>query len=280
MATLRIVALASLVLLSACSPSKDDLVRSGREQLETTEVIPVDVSMGDAASSTPTGLAFTGDGWIVGNDGRMDEKDTFHPSLTVYGSDLKTIEQQIDLLPLLPSPGSVQGLAYDAAAGELYFVSPQIKALFSINIGTPTSVTKHFDLDFEPNALALDDQGRIILGRSFREKDGKAELLTWHQKDGSQVDSMSIAYNPDHLFSLDGGKLLVSGGDNKKPGLLDLINVSDKTIKKAVLLAGSDAIEGIAAVDGKLYAVNDGRFHNDTSDLVAVYDASELIAAP
>lgn len=232
--------------------------------------VPVpDASGGDSGEGyTCTGLDLIPAGllgasepeeWFTGNDGRGASSDTSNePSVVILSKDGLTKRREF-----IPSIGdvSIQGTAVNTVTGEGAYVtteSPRKVRIINLLTGVEQS---NFDVDSDANGLAHNPTAReyYVLKNS-------GLIKRYNEAGVYQGDLTTLSGSAQDMLHFDDVNqiLWASLGANGNNGTMRGYSLARDTWGNDITLTGSTAIEGIYIQGTKLYALNDGYFHNDT----------------
>jgi hypothetical protein len=223
---------------------------------------PSRVNVPDASGGTPTeGFTITGickasDNTIwAANDGR-GASATPAPSLVHLSADGAIKLEEIILLPLYPSAGSVQGICFDPD-GSLWFASIAENRLR--NITTDGVDIRSIDVSATgtPNGLAYDvTNDRLVASFS-------SAIMQINPDTGAVTATLPSRSGVDQLHWSSDGILFASGGTNGLPGALYYLLPGDTGWCNAGRIREFDAAEGcIYDAAGTWRLANDAFFHS------------------
>ncbi|MAI17145.1 MAG: hypothetical protein CBC71_06295 [Rhodobacteraceae bacterium TMED111] len=235
-----------------------------------------------------TGLARhpSGNGWLVGDDGRTPSQSSFHGGVIWYNDDFtQVLDRWFTVSDFgLNSNFSIQGIHADAGTNEFWCVARRIPNDTTnskvLKVNATTGAVLFTALTQSPQYGA--GNGIAVSGNKYYTLGVDGRISTWDMT-GSLIPPIDTVNNHpqnDHLHNLNDGRLLLSCGANGSDGIIQIINESTMAVEKEVTVPDADAIEGIVMYDGFLWVNNDGHFHSGTplKNRVLKYSVGDLLS--
>lgn len=236
--------------------SQYDVVSADPERIH---YLPDAANSPEGAGFTCTGLAYdaTSNTFWAGNYGKLHPQDNeIHPSLVNLSFDFSTVLKEIQLESY--DGINVQGVAFDSSNQSIWYADG--KSI--INIDQTGTRQMSFTLGqysaYIPNGLTYDASTDTLYVLCYY------SYLLHYSKQGTLLDVARCAYaDQDQLCSINGANLGFSlGASYRKDDINFCIHDADHlAIKAAYQLRQSYAIEGVFYLDGYLYVLNDGLYH-------------------
>lgn len=223
-----------------------------------------------ADNFTSTGLAFDkkDNTFWVGDYGALKSTDIPAPRVVEIDKDLNKVLAIVDLSSVLSNSDNLQGIAWDQTNDSLWLaVGDSCK-----NIKKDGTLISEFDLGkykkYKSNGICVDDDSLWVLCYS--------KYLLHFDKSGQLLKEYRFNFKDQDMLFNNGYELLVTVGADYK-GESNYVVSFDKSEGKTAVkyqVIGAYAVEGISIVDGKMYIVNDGLYHDAKlkESFFAVYD--------
>lgn len=243
----------------------------GSNDLLTLALQASAVTLPDGAAHSEAGKGFTctglvkdltDDTWWVGNHGKKNEttqgSESFESSVVHLSEDFSTILGEITVTSLGETPNTVQGVALDTAAGNLYFMNGSTILKVSKLGALLATLTPGFSI----NGLAYDSIADRLFGittagsiYAINKSTGTASL---HGSIGGALSADHLCFDPTYGAA---GALFVTDGANGSYSSITKYDISSASVVAAWVLR-ANAIEGIwADADGFVIA-DDAYYHN------------------
>lgn len=222
---------------------------------------------------TSTGLTFDKKDNVfwIGDYGAL--KSTYSPTPRVIevNRDLTKVLSIIDLSNVLSNSDNLQGVAYDEITDSLWLaVGDSCK-----NIKKDGTLISEFDLGkykkYKSNGICVDKDSLWVLCYS--------KYLLHFDKNGQLLNKYRFDFKDQDMIFNNGNELLITVGADYN-GESNYVISFDKNTGKSIVkyqTIGAHAVEGLSIVDGKMYIVNDGLYHNAKikESYFAVYDLKQ-----
>lgn len=240
--------------------------------LDPIEYIELPSQLDNGYALTATGLSIDeiNQTWFIGNYGKGEKGDAdFYPSIVNVAADFSTINYTI------PFDGDeevdIQGIAYDKANSSLWYTNGG--DVINCNSSTGEEINR-FSIgeysNYKANGICIDSQdGTLWILCMYK-------YLLHFDKDGTMLDEFDCGYiGQDHICMDEDGQLYISVGTDYQ-GENNYVVCMDReaNIQTIYQVNGSYAIEGIALIEGELYVVNDGIYHESKirKNYIQIYD--------
>ncbi len=220
--------------------------------MKSSQVVSLDGSI-----KTPTGIAYdeAEDTFWLCDHG--DEDKPF--SIYELSRDFCLTGKEIKLIDILDAECNLQGITYDSQDDSFWIaVGDKIVEVDKDGKKLNEVVLDQFE-KFKSNGIAYDKKTDSLWVLCYR------RLLINCSKDGKVKKSVQCNISDqDQLLFVDSNTLYFSAGAdyNGDDNFIMKVDTNTKIIKTIYRLEDSFAVEGISVLDGKLYVVNDGIYHN------------------
>lgn len=251
-------------ILDKYSVSPDKYIDRDTISMKSSQIIGLDSSI-----KTPTGVTYdevAGTFWLC-DYGNEDKQCSIYE----LSKDFRLTGREIELTSILDVDWNLQGITYDSQE-DSFWIAVGNKVVEVDKEGNELSeiVLAQFG-KFKSNGIAYDKESNSLWILCDR------KLLINCSKNG--IVQRSIECNisdQDHLFWVDASCLYISAGAdyNGDDNFIMEFELDTKKIKVLYRLEDSFAIEGIFVLDGKLYVINDGNYHDAKikNNYVSCYD--------
>jgi hypothetical protein len=204
---------------------------------------------------TITGLCRASDGtWWAANHGQGLGSSVFATSLVHLSADFTTKLDEILLVPLFPSIGSIQGITLEAD-GSIWFASTDENKLR--HVSTSGVDLGSINTASSPNALVYRaSDNKLITGAG-------AAVNLYDATSGSLTGTLPYAAGMDHFHLCANGDLLATIGSNGSDAEVWFLHSGGTAWRRLCVLHGSLAVEGIYWDESAnlLHIANDERYH-------------------
>lgn len=261
---IAIILACGVKFFSKYSVSPGKYVSGDTLSMKSSQIIGLDNSI-----KTPTGVAYdeaAGTFWLC--DYGSEDKPC---SIYELSKDFRLTGKEIKLTSILDKDWNLQGITYDSQDDSFWIaVGNKIVEVDKDGKELNEIVLDQFD-KFKSNGIAYDKETDSLWILCDR------KLLINCSKNGKVQKSIKCNISDqDHLFFVDSSSLYISAGAdyNGDDNFIMEVEVDTKKIKALYRLEDSFAVEGISMLDGKLYVINDGIFHNAKikDNYVSCYD--------
>ncbi|MFQ9014718.1 MAG: hypothetical protein ACLR6S_12295 [Lacrimispora saccharolytica] len=261
---IAIILACGVKFFSKYSVSPGKYVSGDTLSMKSSQIIGLDNSI-----KTPTGVAYdeaAGTFWLC--DYGSEDKPC---SIYELSKDFRLTGKEIKLTSILDKDWNLQGITYDSQDDSFWIaVGNKIVEVDKDGKELNEIVLDQFD-KFKSNGIAYDKETDSLWILCDR------KLLINCSKNGKVQKSIKCNISDqDHLFFVDSSSLYISAGAdyNGDDNFIMEVEVDTKKIKALYRLEDSFAVEGISVLDGKLYVINDGIFHNAKikDNYVSCYD--------
>ena len=261
---IAIILACGVKFFSEYSVSPGKYVSGDTLSMKSSQIIGLDNSI-----KTPTGVAYdeaAGTFWLC--DYGSEDKPC---SIYELSKDFRLTGKEIKLTSILDKDWNLQGITYDSQDDSFWIaVGNKIVEVDKDGKELNEIVLDQFD-KFKSNGIAYDKETDSLWILCDR------KLLINCSKNGKVQKSIKCNISDqDHLFFVDSSSLYISAGAdyNGDDNFIMEVEVDTKKIKALYRLEDSFAVEGISVLDGKLYVINDGIFHNAKikDNYVSCYD--------
>lgn len=221
---------------------------------------------------TPTGICFDKrtESYFVANYGKATKDDkNFNPSIVSFSKDFS----KINFVLYLDNTDDIdiQGIAFDDLNSSLWYTDGN--DVINCDSANGEEISRFSIGEFQKykaNGICINTEDNTLWVLC------SSEYILHFDKNGTLLGAIKCDYlGQDHIFMDESGIILISAGidyngnDNyvirmdQNANILEIFKVKD-----------SYAIEGIAVIDGKLYVMNDGIYHNAKieANYVQIYD--------
>lgn len=211
--------------------------------------------------------------WI-GNYGKLNPNDVeISPSIINISKDFSIILNEINIIS--ESYTNIQGLSFDTSNNTIWYTDSKN----IINIDQKGKLLSTLDFGnyskYKPNGLLYSSKSDSLYILCFN------EILLNISKKGEIIKVIECGFSDqDQLcFTSDGSIAFSVGADYQgEDNFLYILDKDNHNVKMIYRLLGSYAVEGVAFVDGNLYVLNDGLYHNAKicKNYVNIYNIDDI----
>ncbi|MBX5131601.1 hypothetical protein HJB80_02690 [Rhizobium lentis] len=221
-----------------------------------------------------TGLARhpSGNGWLVGDDGRTVTGTTTDGGVIWYNEDFTQILANFKTIATfgLTNQHSIQGVCAIPGTNEFWCVGRRIPTTENSRVlkcdATTGAVLLNVPCQNTGNGIAVVPEHSVYYTLQTTGELTKWDLVGVYLP---PIVDLNTQTTNDMLHYLGNGKMLLTYGANLSDGYIVVLDISGASpvIKKTVQIPGSNAIEGVAIHDGFIWLCNDGEYHSATPAL-------------
>lgn len=244
------------------------------------KVLPAPSVVGANDGWPCTGISRFSDGrWVIAHDGRTSDVDTsYETRLVIYSPDFGAKLAEIDLVALVPTIQSIQGLWVDGA--DTVWVADSFNQAVRHVSAAGALLGSITGLGFNVNGLAGDaEEGVLYLGVDV----GSAVVsvvAAAHAAGPAVIRTLTLGAEPDHLH-FSGGLLFSTHGANGSNGyILATDPDTGAGVGRYYSLTKWQAAEGLYIDGTRAYVTNDGGFHTSATPPYSMVLAFDLGAVP
>ncbi len=196
--------------------------------------------------------------WIA-DYGALSKNATPAPRLVEVNSSFSEVKSIISIANQVGEDANVQGIAYDCSNASIWIATGSDL----VNISKNGDILERFGLGkysrYKANGIAYDAKTDTLWILCFR------KYLLNYDKMGNCLSAVKVnLQDQDHICFTEDGDLLASVGADYYGEKNYVVKLDTNTGKVELIyqVLDSFAVEGIYAIDKKLYIVNDGVYHN------------------
>jgi len=214
-----------------------------------------------------TGLARhpSGNGWLVGDDGRTLTGKTTDGGVIWYNDDFTTIIDNFKTIGhfKLTNQHSIQGISVVDGSNEFWCVARKLNSGHSTVIranATTGEVISSSLCQNTGNGIAVVPERGFFYTLQITGELTKWDLNGVHLPPIIDLNSSS---SNDMLHYLGNNRMLLTYGDNGTNGVAVLYDISGSkpVIIRTMTIPSANAIEGVCVYDGYIWVNNDGQYH-------------------
>lgn len=216
-----------------------------------------------------TGLARhpSGNGWLVGDDGRTVTGTTTDGGVIWYNEDFTTILANFKTIATfgLTNQHSIQGVCAIPGTDEFWCIGRLLPTTANSRVlkcdATTGAVLLNVPCQNTGNGIAVVPEHSVYYTLQTTGELTKWDLLGVYLP---PIVDLNTQTSNDMLHYLGNGKMLLTYGANLSNGYVSVLDISGASpvITKTVQLPGSNAIEGVCIHDGFIWLCNDGEYHS------------------
>ena len=219
---------------------------------------------------TSTGLSFDerNNTFWIGDYGTAESADVQTPRVVEVNKDLNKVLRIVDLSNILSNCDNLQGVSWDQTNDSLWLaVGDSCK-----NINKDGTLISEFELGkykkYKSNGICVDKDSLWVLCYS--------KYLLHYKKSGTLLKEYKVNFKDQDMLFNSGNELLITVGADYNGESNYVVSFDKNTgkIRVKYQTIGSYAVEGLSIVDGKMYIVNDGLYHDAKikESYFAIYD--------
>ncbi|MDD2971661.1 MAG: hypothetical protein PHE02_05970 [Lachnospiraceae bacterium] len=208
---------------------------------------------------TCTGLTWdaSDNSFWIGDYGALNFGDMLVPRVVEIDKDLRKVLKVLEVSDVLSDGDNLQGVAYDQNNNSLWLavgdscknINKDGKLIYEFNLGKYSS--------YKANGICVDNDTLWVLCYS--------KYLLHYDKTGNLIKEFNFNYKgQDQICIYEDTILATIGADytGENNYVVSIAKETDASMSVKYQVKGAYAVEGIAVVDGKLYIVNDGLYHD------------------
>lgn len=216
-----------------------------------------------------TGLARhpSGNGWLVGDDGRTLTGTTTDGGVIWYNDDFTQVLANFKAIATmgLTNQHSIQGVCAVPGTNEFWCIGRLLPTTGNSRVlkcdATTGAVLLNVPCQNTGNGIAVVPEHGVYYTVQTTGELTKWDLLGVYLP---PIVDLNTQTSNDMLHYLGNGKMLLTYGANLSNGYIAVLDISGASpvVTKTVQIPGSNAIEGVAIHDGFIWLNNDGEYHS------------------
>lgn len=221
---------------------------------------------------TCTGLCYDqhSDTFFVGDAGKLStEEDTFHATIKQVTKEFNGVIQSINCYEFFADMRDIQGVALDTNH-NIWMCSYGEDTIRCINQDGEEQISFYVN---SPSGIAYSDTDRllwVLTDKALLKYTTEGEILSQYKFKVKGQDQIFYEKDSNTIY-------ITAGLDYFGDSYIYTFDIDNEEFELNYVLKDSYAIEGISIVDGMMYIMNDGLYHNAKVPInqVNIYNISQ-----